>query len=339
MASGSAMLEGPRLARFIAWVEANGVPAIVPSLILFAVVIASGMLLEQHYQRDLLNRTSVMALSWLAVGPWLVFDAVRLSTSFLESYRPLFPDDLRWSRLLQSHLRGMSAGWMWFGVPWSVIVTTVVLKLRYQHVQTSLEKWWVVLSFGTLFLLAGIGFWGVRALVILVGKFAQSGVAYRPYHPDRFGGLAAVGAFAARGALYFSSGAVVLPLAFEVVGQSQRGEPSVVPALAYGATATFIVVVLAAFVLPVIDIKRFADGERVRLTTVTRSRLDSLAAAYAGKPDHDEQLARQISHCFDMEYSELSKLRPYPYDLKVGLELGISVAVPIGVVILERLLR
>jgi hypothetical protein len=299
---------------------------------------ATGIALEMREQVTLLPRSVVMALAWLTFGPWLFRDAIRLSGEVLESYRLLFPTPEAWSELHRVHHSRLTTGWLWFSAPWTLICTSIVLAVFYPAAE-GLTLLWAGLAFGTLFLWSGRGFWGVIALLRFVRDFARAGVTYRPYHPDHFGGLSAIGAYAARGALYFSSGALVLPLAFDTIGLSQATMPALGPAISYLLTATFILFVLLAFVLPLFEIKGYADRERERVTAEARSRLDRLVEAYSGKLDHDEQLARQIEMRFQMECGEIAKLREYPYDLKTILELFAAVAAPVAVVLFERLLR
>ena len=313
-------------------------PTIAISVAVYAVVLLTGMLLQARYQIVLLPRSAIMALAWLAIGPWLIRDGVRVSRELLEAYRPLFPTEEAWSELRRVNPGRPSADWLLFGVPWSVACTWLVIAVVYPAAQ-GLALLWAGFAFGTLFLLSGRGFWGVLAVVRFVRGFAGAGVTYRPYHPDHFGGFGAIGAYAARAALYFSSGALVLPLAFDAIGLSQTKTPTVAPLVSYLLTATFILFVLLAFVLPVVEIKRFADRERERVTAEARSRLDRLVEAYNTKANHDEQLARQIEMCFYMECGEFAKLREYPYDLKSVLELIVAGAVPVAVVVIESLLR
>lgn len=318
--------------------RATGPRVFAASVGLYSFVLLTAMLLERRYHAVLVTRTSGLALAWLSVGPWLIRDSVRLSRDFLESYRPLFPDEHRWSSLLGAHTQRLLFDWLWFGVPWSLLTTGLVVTALYPDARGPVLLW-VMLSFGALFLMSGVGFWGVVTLVRLIREFADSGVTYQPYHPDHFGGMAATGTFAARAALYFSSGALVLPLAFDIIRQSPGRSPSTILVLASLLTTTFVVFVVAAFVLPVLEIKRLADTERVRVMSDARTRLDRLLEAYARRPAHDEHLLNQVSMCYQMEYGELSKLRPYPYDLKAAAELILAVAVPVAVVVLEAFLR
>lgn len=331
-------LKVPAIARLLMRGEAAGIPSIVSSFFLLVLVLLSGAFLERQYGIALLTRSSLIALTWLAIGPWLIHDAVRLSHDFLESYRPYFPSDDAWLKLLTNHMHRLSVGWMRFGVPWGLLATTFVVQVLTPDAR-GFALVWVVVAFGALFLISGMGFWGVWALMRLVEDFTAAGVQYRPYHPDRFGGMASVGNFSARAALYFSSGAVVLPLAFDIVARAQTHTPSAVPVLAYLLTATFICFALAAFVIPIAHIKRFPDGERVRVTEDARCRLDSLIQAYNRSSNHDEQLARRIGMCYEMECAELARLREYPYDLSVAVQLFLSIAIPVVVVVIESLLR
>ncbi len=298
----------------------------------------TGLALENPSSPDLLYRSSITALSWLAIGPWLFANAVRLSKEFLESLRSSFPSDERWAEIRAAYLRRLSEGWWRFGIPWSAAVTAVVVWVLYPHAR-GLRLVWVVLSFGTLFLISGAGFWGVGAMVRLVRDVSNIGIAYRPYHPDRFGGMASVGTFAVRGALYFSSGALVLPLAFDAIAIAENSGRPALSILAYIVTITFVLFVICAFALPIFDIKRFADAERARVTADGRAKLDSLIDEYCREPAHNEQLAHRIQFCYQMEYGELSHLREYPYDLRVIVELLVAAAVPLGVGVMEILWR
>ena len=62
---------------------AGRVPTIAMSVALYAVVVVTGMLLQLRYQIALLPRTAILALAWLAIGPWLIRDSARLSRELL----------------------------------------------------------------------------------------------------------------------------------------------------------------------------------------------------------------------------------------------------------------
>lgn len=304
-------------------------------LLLVAVIVAA-IYLESVYPVRLITVSNVMALSWLGLGPFLIRDAVRITRNFLESYRPFFHRESTADDLFELFATQFRSGWRVFGLPWSIVVTAVIVGGQYQSAPVAVRAW-AILAFGPLLLLSGIGFYGVICMIRLIKTFAHAGVLYRPYHPDHFGGLASVGSYAVRGALYFSSGALALPLAFEII--RALGTSAGLSAIAYLVTATFIAFVCAAFAIPVIDVKRLADAERVRVSVEARARLDQLIASYRKAPEHDEKLARQAEMCFEMECAELEKLREYPYDLSVLAELITAIAVPIAVVVLQEVLK
>lgn len=328
----------PLVARSLDRLAQLGIPPLVACPLAALFVILTGLMLEWRYNASYnasaMTLSQVMTLSWLGLGPLLIRDAVRLAARFLRS-EILFSSEETAADLFASFLRRWRAGLLWFSIPWAMLVTSVVIQGMYGAAPTALRVW-AVISYGSVFLLSGVGFWGVIALMRLIKDLSVADLVYRPYHPDHFGGMAAVGSFAVRGALYFSSGALALPLAFELIGASQSG--SRLSSLAYIATAIFIGFVCAAFVIPISDIKERADAERVRVALEARSRLQMLTEAYRGLPTHDEKVARQVEMCFYMECAELEKLREYPYDLRVLAQFSIAVAVPIAAVLLEALL-
>ena len=80
------LVRTPWIARLLTRGEAWGVPAIVSSVSLFVPVLLTGFVLERQYHIELLTGSSTMALAWLAVGPWLIHDAVRLSKGLSDNY-------------------------------------------------------------------------------------------------------------------------------------------------------------------------------------------------------------------------------------------------------------
>ncbi len=325
----------PLLARWLNRLERAGISPGVASAILVAGVLLQGLALERAYSLTLLTTSTVMALLWLGIGPLLIRDAVRVVDRFLHGPDLAFVDPGTPARLHTMFLAHWRKGSMVFSLPWAIFVTSLVLRTIYATAPPAV-LFWAAVSFGLLFFMSGSGFWGVMALVKLVRTIAKSDIIYRPYHPDRFGGMGVIGSFSVRGALYFSSGALVLPLAFEIVGASTPSGG--LSSIAYLATAIFIAFVGAAFVVPIIDIKGRADAERLRVSLDARNRLHALMDAYHAQPQHDEKLSRQADMCFQMECAELEKLREYPYDMRVLGELLLAVAVPVLLVVLEAVL-
>jgi len=309
------------------------------SLFAFAAILISGLLIEQTYAVDLLFRSSIMGLSLIAIAPWLYADGRRMARAFLQAHRVHQLGEERFEQLTTNFERWMKSVWRWLmSIVVSSIATPVVAAMLYPHV-TGVARAWVLISFGVLFLVASRGYWALGVMIKLIRRFSTIGAHFNPYHPDLFGGLGEVGTFAVRGALYFSSGALLLPLAFETVSVAQDGSDPTMSVLAYVLTAAFIAAVIIAFVVPVLDIKAFVDKERARVTQEARAKLEQLMERYRSKNEHDEHLARQIEFCHLMEWSEFAKLRDYPYDVKVITELLLAVAFPVGLLVLETVIR
>ena len=308
------------------------------SVAAFFVTITSGLLLERFYGVDLLFRSSITALSLMTIAPWLYADGRRLARKFLETHRENQLGEERYEILRGDFELWMKSSARWvISVACSVAATSVVAAVIYPEA-TGAARLWVFASFGALFLVAFRGYWALVVMIRLINRFSTIGVRFNPYHPDLFGGVGEVGTFAVRSALYFSSGALILPLAFEAVTIAQPRDAAM-SVLAYLLTAGFIAAVIIAFVAPVLDIKAFVDRERARVTVEGRNKLEKLMEEYRSKSEHDEHLARQIEFCHLMECAELAKLRDYPYDVKVISELLLAVAFPVGLIVLETYIR
>jgi hypothetical protein len=147
--------------------------------------------------------------------------------------------------------------------------------------------------------------------------------------------MAAFGVFALKVAVMFSSGCLVFPLVFEVL-QTTAFATKLISVVVYVLTGGFVCMMAAAFILPVVAIKRFADREKERIVIAARAELDRLAAKFNDSDSFDLKALLQIAVYYRLNYAPLDELKTYPYDLKTVLEFLFATVLPVGMTIIER---
>jgi hypothetical protein len=170
---------------------------IIASVLMFYVpALASGLVLQVSLGERVFTRGVHFALVWLAIAPFIIQDAFRLMLRFFEDHRSNFADAEDWQRLRSEEiLRLYSSRYLIFGIPWTIVVVAIILCTIYLHSHV-LIKLWATLVFSILFLLSSIGFNGIYANTAMLCKLCSSSIRFQPYHPDLYGGMAAVGTFA-----------------------------------------------------------------------------------------------------------------------------------------------
>lgn len=315
-----------------------GIRIVSSVCLMFLPVMAVAVYLQVQTGSPVLSRGVVTALAWLAVAPWLIEDAVRLTHDLLREYRPFFVDDEEWNRFAERQVRRLeSSSYLYFGLPWAAAVTAVILLVVFPGAPPAVQIW-AGISFLLLFLTSAIGFRGTLVLISIVQELCKSDIRFVPHHPDRFGGMNGMGSYAVRGALYFSSGAMVFPLVFEVI--NKLGTAGGLMELAvFGLVAVFIGFTIAAFLVPTSAIKEFVGAEKTRVLLQSSDKLDSLIARFEEAERFDAKTAGEIVCHYFLRHSEFNQIKDYPYDARVLVELTVSVLIPIAVVTIELVLR
>lgn len=309
------------------------------SIVIFYIpIMLGGVVLRHLCDYEVFTRGVAISLLWIAIAPFLIQDALRMVREFFDFHKHLFKDDSQWTRLKSVEIAQLqSPRYLIFGIPGAIGAAAIVLFIAYPTAPFPVQVW-VAVSFFMLFFLSSMGFCGVFVLATLVRRLCESDIVFRPYHPDQFGGMADVGRFAVRGALYFSSGALVLPLAFELADDIGGGS-GLLGFCLYGLTGIFVAAVISGFAAPMACIKAFASAEKERAILDSRECLDQLIDDFSESDNMEIGKALRVGVHYYMRHRDLLKLKDYPYDMRVILELTLSVAIPIGIALLDLFSR
>ena len=185
-----------------------------------------------------------------------------------------------------------------------------------------------------MFLIAAIGFYGIYVLLGLLRKMLSSGVIFNPYHPDKFGGIADFGRFGVKIAFYFSSGALVLPLAGEII-RDYGNNNAYLNLAAYALAGMFVVVMFASFLIPTFQVSHYVGPRKEALLLEARDELDMMIEEYRRSDDVNLKKGIEIGMYYYCNYKELLEIKDYPFDARVIMEFGLSFIIPLGVTVMQ----
>ena len=280
----------------------------------------------------------MVSLVWIAIAPFLIQNAFDFVFNFFERYKHLSRKEEVWQALLRSEAeRFQSSKYLVFGLPWATITSGLVVFCGFSNAPFLIQIW-AAFSFFILFLISSIGFFGVHVLLGMMRRVLPENIDFNPYHPDRFGGVSEFGRFSVKVSLYFSTGALVFPLAFEVVAKiGSEADFLYVPV--YLLAGFFLSVMLASFIVPIFQIKNFVDPIKEEIILEARSELDRMMTEFRVSRDLDIKKGMEILMHFHFNYSKLLELKDYPWDLRVLFEYSLSFAIPVAVGIVQFALK
>ncbi|MDY0357852.1 MAG: hypothetical protein RBR19_18360 [Sedimentisphaerales bacterium] len=303
-------------------------------LLLYVPLTAAGILISAITGIAIFSRGVVISMLWLAIAPFLVQDALRVLTVFFASQKHLFSSESEHGSLRDWTLaRFHSPRYVLFGIPWALAATSVIICAKYGDCPWPVITW-AGTTYFALFFISAIGFQGILTVVALVVRLGRAGVRFDPYHPDLFGGLEAVSRLSVRGTMYFSTGALVFPLVFELIARHSENS-ALLEYSTLGITSIFIAVVLYSFLGPVLRIKDMVAERKEQAIVASNSTLDELYEKVSAGTDDGRQYDvfrayYRVYHC------RLYDIKDYPYDTKVLFELLVSIGLPIIMAVFEK---
>ena len=311
---------------------------VLASFVLFYLpVMASGYYLSVRYDYDLFTRGILTALVWLGLAPLLVQIALEVTAKFFDDHEHIFASESERLSIRSAELQRLqSPKYLIFGIPWTILTTLIILIKHLPEAAVAI-KIWAIVTFALLFIVTSIGFYGVYVLITMMKRLFEADINFNPYHPDKFGGISDFGRYTVKGALLFSSGALIFPLAFEIAAGLGNAADFFTIGLYFCMFFSFVVI-LASFFIPILEIKRFVDPKKEKLVLATREELDSLIARYRAADTMDAKLAVDIFIKYYLEHLKLYELKDYPFDLKVILELLASFIIPVAIAIMQFVL-
>ena len=229
--------------------------SLLASVIPFALPLTvAGIIIARSEGVKLLTRGVVFALVWLAIAPWLVTGAHRTVARFFDDNRDKFVmTDEPFHALKARMMRELeSPKYLVVSIPFTLLCVWVLLSSIYAT-SPPLVRVWAAVTFSVLFMVAGVGFWGILRFNYIFGEVCKQELKFDPYHADGFGGLAFLGQFNVKGPQYFFSGALIFPIVFEIVTSLPKDE--IVSLGLWGAVAVFVAFGITGFFVPQMKIK------------------------------------------------------------------------------------
>ncbi|WP_254862500.1 hypothetical protein [Halovivax gelatinilyticus] len=223
-------------------------------------------------------------------------------------------------------------------VPWTILLLVVLFgsvpTLEAQGIGGPTEPlfWSVALFFVWGGLLTGIGFHGAFVTVGYIATLVErTRLSIDPYHPDKLGGLSAVGYFAIRTTLLLSSGALLLPLAFELAAGTPFQEPI------YLAVVVYVLVIVGSFCYPTWLVNRAAHAERVERLDELGDEIGSIQTDLSAASAHDvDDVVTQLElQRLQQLYDDYREIRLYPLSPSILTQLVGSVLLPSTILFVE----
>jgi len=304
--------------------------------IFFIPLIVSGIILQIIYKYPIFTSGIVIALLWLAIAPFLLYQAVVTINNFFSKNEHIFKNINEFNNIRIDELKKIqSRRYLIFGIPWALITSSAVL-FSYDNAPIII-KVWIFISFFIVFLLSAIGFRGILISTTLFHRIEKAKLQFNPFHPDEFGGFADLGNFAVKATLLFSSGSLVLPLAFDII-KKYSNEMVHLYYLVYILSGFYIICVLFSFLVPIIKVMNIVNPRTEEIRLDFRIKLDKMVNDFRKKDNIDYKKIADILMFYNFSFLKLPKIRKYPYDFKIMFEFFISLIIPIIVTVMGILL-
>lgn len=308
------------------------------AFIFYIPIMITGYILQVKYDYEIFSRGVLIALLWIAIAPLLIQNALNLINTFFYTNKHVFQNQEEFETLRNNEIkRFQSSRYLLFGLLWSIMISVVILYSTYSNAPF-LIQFWAFISFFILFFVSSIGFYGVYVLITMMRNICAADILFNPFHPDKFGGISDFGRYTVKGSIYFSSGALVFPLAFEIVANICN-ESNFVTIVIWYLVGIFILTMFASFLIPLLQIKKFTDVKRRHIILNSRDKLNKMVTEFNRNKNLDIKQGIEITMYYYFDYKELLEMKRYPWDSKILIEFSLSFIIPIGVVILQLFFR
>jgi hypothetical protein len=190
---------------------------------------------------------------------------------------------------------------------------------------------WTTLAFGAYVgaVLGEAGFSAVVTTVLCIREISTLEIDIKPMHPDGLGGLSAIGYFAIRTTVLWSSASLLSPLAFQMASASLFDEAILL------VTATYIATILFSFIYPTIKINRQAQQAQERILSELQREYVELEHQL-DSVDEEAQLATRLDlQRLRNRYDDYANVQLYPMQMAILTRLIGSVLLPLFFLVLE----
>ena len=303
-------------------------------LLLYAPLLLLGSALQVVYDYQIFSRGVLMSTLWLGFAPFLIQDAWRIVHEFFEKCRDLFAEQETWADLKKTHLRKFeSKQYIWFAIPWALALSIIINFVIFREAPLAIQGW-CLLTYFIMFFVSAIGFQGILVVIRIIASVLKNDLRFRPYHPDSFGGLQFLSNFSVKGTFYFSSGALVFPLVFELL-RTFSTQSALLDMAILTLTGLFLALLIYSFLSPLLQIKDFIDDRKCQQISESQLKLRELYEKVAGGR-HSMAAAINLFTYNELYHKKLYEIKDYPYDIRVVFELFLSLLIPIIIAVLEK---
>ena len=274
---------------------------------------------------------------WLNLAPYLIwlYDERFLPNFFQNSFE-LIPDTDKLTQMWKKYENKFQKRFWIPLIPWTSLMVVIFFmsdsSLANGGIPDSTDYFYWI--FFALFLynnfIASFGLQGVIVALTGINKLSKERLHIDPLHPDKVGGLSCVGDFAISTTIIFSSGALWLPLAFELASSLFILNTYII--IIVGVWMLFT---LITFAYPTFKIHKAAE-------IIQNETLDKLRKDYAhtkrnlamGNLIESKEYLEAIAHFFNLEviYKEIinyQNVKLYPFEIRIFAKLVSSVLFPL----------
>lgn len=303
------------------------------------------------------------AVIWLNLGPFLIwYYDERVMPIFFKDLTDLVQNQDNIDEISNDYASLFSDQYWIPTVIWTLLLVGLFFNTQSFLVNQGLFEVGDFYYFGYLMgvvwlgIMTGIGFMGVLTTILVIRKISQEDLEINPYNPDGLGGLGIFGYYAIRTTLTFSTGSLLLPLAFIFI---RAGASDVIPYIIF---VLYLSTIIFSFVYPTYKINRQAQRIRAK-------KLDSLRQDYETAKQQMEQVGRITNQLGEgrsgekiktevkderelpsvtelvgqleiqrirTEYDDYKNVRLYPFQVDILIKLFSSILLPILFVFIDH---
>jgi hypothetical protein len=289
-----------------------------------------------------------LASCWLWIGPLLIFLWEREVDRFCCNVTAQSERDA-WSLEPFDRLRRQIDRWHLlfpFGFVVPALVGEVVAMPALRDMLNN-RGWndpiqWVSLLLSFFFsFLSGVGLWGILKTVALVSVLRRTQIRWQPFHEDNFGGLQFIGRFCLRTTLFFCVGSITVPAVLQVAtflrfpSSYLVGSLPAVYSVALGISITIPLVAIAALVRE--QRKAYLAPICAQLSSVLNESVENRVPHRAKGVLPGVADARENLEALLILYDRIRDSRVYPLDVAGVIKASVSVAAPLIIASLEKM--
>jgi hypothetical protein len=317
---------------------------LLASIIIFGlpidILLSVFLVIRKDYISPQFFLSYILCIIWLNLGPYFIWYYERkVLTDFFLRLSDLLPHQE--VKKLSQKYRNLFAHKFWILIiPWmsflffayhNGFVLDVAGTFGFHDVWT----WLLSIPIIWIPIIAGMGSWGVITTALAVNDVARRNLTLDPLHVDKRGGIGCIGNYAIGTTILISSGSLFLPMAYQFALHLDSARADI-----YFLVSFFIAIILLSFLYPTII-------TYVRVKEHRKKLLEKLRIKY-NKAIRAQELPRKntrtkLEYYFDStrirtEYSDLSSLTLYPFDISIINKLISSVLFPVLITFIQQLI-